>query len=73
MIINFYLKEDNSIKEDYVTISVVRNGENRIQSTNAKDITDLTDIEQQNIKHLIATLEKYSIEEQGAVQLTYGL
>jgi hypothetical protein len=73
MIINFYLKEDNSIKEDYVTISVVRNGENRIQSTNAKDITDLTDIEQQNIKHLIATLEKYSIEGQGAIQLTYGL
>jgi hypothetical protein len=73
MIINFYLKEESSIKEDYVTISVVRKSEDRIQSTNAKGISDLTAIEQQNIKHIIATLEKYSSEDTGASQLTYGL
>lgn len=73
MITNFYLKEDDSIKEDYITISVVRKSDKRTQFTNAKDITDLTAIEQQNIKHIIATLEKYSSEEQGAAQLKYSL
>ncbi len=73
MLINFYLKEDDSIKTDYVTISIVRKGKSRTQSTNAKDITDLTAIEQQQIRSLVATLEKYSSEDTGASQLTYGL
>lgn len=73
MITNFYLKEDEAIKDDYITISVVRKSDKRSQSTNAKHITDLTEIEQKNIKDLIATLEKYVTPEQGATEIKYSL
>lgn len=73
MKINFYLKEEENLDEDYVTITIVRKGKERHQSANAKKLEDLTAIEQQNIKLTIATIEKYSSEIEGATELTYGL
>jgi hypothetical protein len=74
MKINFYLKEEDSLEdEDYVTITIVRKGKERHQSANAKKLDDLTAIEQQNIKLLIATIEKYSSGTEGAKELTYSL
>lgn len=73
MKINFYLKEEDSLDEDYVTITIVRKGKERHQSANAKKLDDLTAIEQQNVKLMIATIEKYSSEIEGATELTYGL
>lgn len=73
MKINFYLKEEESLEEDYVTITIVRKGNERHQSANAKNLDDLTAIEQQNIKLTIATIEKYSSEIEGATELTYSL
>lgn len=74
MKVNFYLKEnDDSIDEDYITISLVRNSKNRHQVTNAKLLKDLSAIEQQNIKNVISLIEKYSQDMEGAKDIVYNL
>jgi hypothetical protein len=73
MIINFYLKEDSDIDQDEISVTVIRKKAKRSQSVNAKKLDNLTAVEQQNIKNIISTLEKYAGISQGAKELTYGL
>lgn len=70
MTVTFYLKEDNEIEEDSVSITIVRKNKSRSQSVNAKKLDDLTTTEQQTIKSLISIIEKYRGEGK---ELTYGL
>lgn len=73
MTINFYVKEVGEIEEESVTITVVRKNKKRAQSVNVKKLDDLTAIEQQTMRSVLAIIEKYRGEDQGAKELNYGL
>ena len=59
MTITFYLKEENEIEEESVSITIVRKGKKRSQSVNAKKLDDLTAIEQQTMRSIVSIIEKY--------------
>jgi hypothetical protein len=74
MIINFLLKEAAGIEEESVTITFIKkNDKARSQTINAKDLTDLTAIEQQTIRAVLAISEKYRAKESGSTEITYSL
>lgn len=74
MLVTLHLKEDIDIDEDSVTITVIKNSKNhRAQSVNVKKLDDLTAVEQQNIKMILATIEKYRTDESGAKDIRYSL
>lgn len=73
MIVNLYIKEDVDIEEESVAITIIRKSKDRAQSVNVKKLDDLTAIEQQTMRSLIAMMEKYRGEDQGAKELKYGL
>jgi len=72
MTVTFYLKEREDIEES-VTITVIRKKKDRLQSVNVKKLDDLTAIEQQTMRAVIAIIDKYRGEDQGAKDLRYGL
>ena len=72
MTVTFYLKEREDIEES-VTITVIRKKKDRLQSVNVKKLDDLTAIEQQTMRAVVAIVEKYRGEDQGAKDLRYGL
>lgn len=71
MIINFYVKEDNNVGDESMTITIIRSKkhQHRTQIVNSKKLDDFTAIEQQTIKMLMATIEKYSVQQEGATQM----
>ena len=71
MTISFYVKEKNDIEEDSMSIALVRKNKNS-QSVNVKKLDNLTAVEQQRIKSVIAIMEKYR-KEDDSVDLKYGL
>ena len=71
MTISFYVKEKNDIEEDSMSIALVRKNKNS-QSVNVKKLDNLTAVEQQTIKSVIAIMEKYR-KEDDSVDLKYGL
>ena len=73
MKISFYIKEEDNLEEDYIAISIVRKSTERHQATNIKKLDDLTAVEQQNIKNIIITAEKYNTESEGAIDIKYNL
>jgi hypothetical protein len=73
MKISFYIKEEDNLEEDYLAISIVRKSKERHQSTNVKKLDDLTAVEQQMIKNIIITAEKYNTESEGAIDIKYNL
>jgi len=74
MIINLYIKEDgDNIEEDSLSITLVRKNKERSQSINVKRLDDLTAIEQQTMRAVMAIIEKYRGEDQGAKDMKYGL
>lgn len=74
MIINFYIKEDNNVGDDSMTITVIRNKKaDRTQIINSKKLDDFTAIEQQNFRMVIATIEKYGTEDYGATEMGNNL
>jgi hypothetical protein len=72
MIVNLYIKEDLDIEEDSIAITIIRKSKDRFQSINVKKLDNLTAIEQQTMRSVIAMMEKYR-GEQGSVNLKYGL
>ena len=72
MIVNLYIKEDVDIDEESVAITIIRKSKYRAQSVNVKRLDDLTTVEQQTMRSVIAMMEKYR-GEQGSVNLKYGL
>lgn len=74
MLVTLHLKEDMNIEEDSITITVIKKSkDHRAQSVNAKKLDDLTAVEQQAMKALIATVEKYRTDESGATDIKYSL
>lgn len=73
MKVSLLFKEDTGVEEDSVTISIIRNSKERSQAINAKDLTDLTAVEQEAIKKLIETVQKYSTPGSGATTVSYTL
>lgn len=75
MIINFYIKEENNLGDESMTITLVREQKQggRAQIVNSKKLDDFSAIEQQTIKAMMATIEKYSTETEGAVQMGNNL
>jgi hypothetical protein len=76
MTINFYIKEESNVGVESLTITIVKNSptsSSRSHISNSKRLDDFTAIEQQTIKELIKTIEKYSSEPEGAHDLTYNL
>jgi tRNA G18 (ribose-2'-O)-methylase SpoU len=73
MTVTFYLKEREDIAEESVTITIIRKKKDRLQSVNVKKLDDLTAIEQQTMRAVVAIVEKYRGEDQGAKDLRYGL
>jgi len=71
MTISFYVKEKNDIEEESMSIALVRKNKNS-QSVNVKKLDNLTAVEQQTIKSVIAIMEKYR-KEDDSVDLKYGL
>lgn len=71
MIINFYVKEEKDLGSESMTITLVRSQKQpgRTQIVNSKKLDDFTAIEQQTIKMMMATIEKYSSENEGATQM----
>lgn len=73
MTVTFYLKEREDIEEESVTITIIRKKKGRLQSVNVKRLDDLTAVEQQTMRSVVAIVEKYRGEDQGAKDLRYGL
>jgi hypothetical protein len=73
MTVTFYLKEREDIEEESVTITIIRKKKDRLQSVNVKRLDDLTAVEQQTMRSVVAIVEKYRGEDQGAKDLRYGL
>ena len=73
MNVNFFLKEDIIIQES-VSITVMRsNDRGRNQVINTIPIDKMSKSEQKIIETAIGLLEKYSQEQQGAIQIRYNL
>ena len=73
MTINFFLKEDTTIQES-VSITVMRSNEKgRNQIINTVPIDKMSKSDQKIIETAIGLLEKYSQEQQGAIQIKYNL
>jgi len=73
MTVTFYLKEHGDIEDESVTITILRKKKNRTQSVNVKKLDDLTAVEQQTMRAVLAIVEKYRGEDQGAKDLKYSL
>lgn len=73
MKISFYIKEECELEEDYISVVIMRKANDRRQSTNIKKLDDLTAVEQQFIKNIIVTAEKYNSENEGAINIKYNL
>jgi hypothetical protein len=72
MIVNFYLKETDS-NEDSITITLIKKKKVRSQSINSVDTNKMSKNDTQNIKKIIAMVEKYSQKLNGAIQIVYNL
>lgn len=78
--VNFYLKEvissddEENNSEEEITISVIKRVKSgKSQTLNTKMLDDLSAIEQQSIKGVVAILEKYLSENEGAKDMKYSL
>lgn len=71
MIVNFYIKEEKNLGDESMTITLVREQKKggRSQIVNSKKLDDFTAIEQQTIRAMMATIEKYSSQTEGATQM----
>ena len=76
--VNFYLKEvvvDEINSEQEITITLIKRVKEsgKTQMLNTKRLDDLSAVEQQSIKGVVAILEKYLCENEGAIDMKYSL
>ena len=73
MIINLYLKEDVLIGES-VTLTVMRkSNRGRSHVMNSIPLEKMPNADRRIIQSAIALIEKYSMDETGAIELKYNL
>ena len=74
MMVHFFMKEESSVQEDSITISVMRKRtDKRSQVMNAIPMEKMSHSDRQVINAALALLERYSNEQSGAIEVNYSL